>query len=176
MTNLLILTKKNSLKFKVDLKFNKENGYFRITSTFNEFEIYFKSIYVIKKNGIILNNFYIGMFKKTLLHHIYVSCFCWSASFDLVGYNFNIKKKIKKNCVRLKLGFSSYKINLFLPRSIAIVGFKRNIVFFSSSIRNFFLLHNFISEVRHLFPYKKRGLLPTVINKTWLKPGKKARN
>jgi hypothetical protein len=172
--NIIFIYKQNRHMFQtqVDRVFN--SLYFIFFSFFGEYHINLPGIF-LSNNKFVVDLNTIKVFKTLVYKMLHILCFCWSSSFDLIGYNFNLQKKLKKNIIRFALGFSKHKIITAFRDNIRIFGHKRYFTLFSSSIENYYIVINFLLNLRNIFPYKKRGLVPAIIPSIWLKPGKKTK-
>ena len=124
--------------------------------------------YFLKKENL-------NVLKKTIYRSSHIFFFCWSNSFELVGYNFEFRKLLTKCTIRFDLGFSDQDLLLELPKGTRLLGRKRWFRLFSSNILDFYLVYFILLNIRNIFPYKRRGLVPRVFPKIWIKPGKKVK-
>jgi len=174
MNYIFIIQKQNKIQIQIDLIKNINYLIFKIFSFYGEYYIKLPGIF-LKNNKFIVDFNSLKIFKTIIYKIIHILCFCWSSSFDLIGYNFNLQKKLKKNILRLNLGFSKHKILIFFANNVRIFGQKRYFTVFSSNIQNYYIITNFLLNLRNIFPYKKRGIVPAIIPSIWLKPGKKTK-
>lgn len=174
MSNIILINKQHKYIFQVQVKKILNSLFLLFYSRYGEYIINLPGISLSNEKFIIDSNT-IKIFKNILYKIVHILCFCWSSSFDLIGYNFNLQKKLKKNLMRFSLGFSKHKIIISFKNNIRIFGHKRYFTVFSSNIANYYIVINFFLNLRNIFPYKKRGLVPAIIPSIWLKPGKKTK-
>jgi len=124
--------------------------------------------YFVKKENL-------NILKRVIYTNSHILFFTWSNSFEVVGYNFDFRKLLAKCIIRLDLGFSDQDILLELPKGTKLLGRKRWFRLFSNNLSDFYLIYFILLNIRNIFPYKKRGLVPRSFPKIWLKPGKKVK-
>jgi len=174
MNKIIFIKKQNRYVFLVQLKKILNSLFFVFSSFYGEYLINLPGVFTITNKFIVDRNT-LRIFKTIIYKILHILCFCWSSSFELIGYNFNLQKKLKKNMIRFNLGFSKHKILVAFRNDIRIFGQKRYFTIFSTSIKDYYIITNFLLNLRNIFPYKKRGLVPAIIPSIWLKPGKKTK-
>jgi hypothetical protein len=175
--NIILITKQHRYKFQI--KCHKILNYLNIfvLGFWGEYCLTLSDILAHNKN---LNKIYLSrnsirIFKNMLIKILHILNFNWSSSFELIGYNFDLQKSLKKNIIKFNIGFSKFKILLYFNENLRIFGRKRFFTLFTTSIDSFFKIINFLLYLRNIFPYKKRGIVPSIIPSIWMKPGKKTK-
>lgn len=174
MSNIFFIYKQNYFKFQIKLQNFLNSLLFLFIGYFGEYYISLPGVFTLN-NRFIVNSNTIKIFKNILIKVLHIFCFCWSSSFELIGYNFDLQKKLKKNIVKFSIGLSKFKVIAFFNDTLRIFGKKRYFTLFSASINSYFIVINFLLNLRNIFPYKKRGLVPAIIPSIWMKPGKKTK-
>jgi len=77
--------------------------------------------------------------------------------------------------LRLRLGFSRYKIILHLPRNLWVLGKRRKFRLYSTNFYFLQTIADFIHYLHNLIPYKFKGMVYEDISKLILKQGKKTK-
>lgn len=174
MNKIIFIKKQNRYVFLVELKKILNSLFFVFSSFYGKYIINLPGVFTMTNKFIVDRNT-LRIFKTIIYKMLHILCFCWSSSFELIGYNFNLQKKLKKNVIRFNLGFSKHKILVAFKNDIRIFGQKRYFTIFSTNIKDYYIITNFLLNLRNIFPYKKRGLVPAIIPSIWLKPGKKTK-
>lgn len=174
MCNIFFIYKQNRYKFQVQLKKVYNSLLFLFIGYFGEYYVSLPGVFTLNNKFIVDSNT-MKIFKNILIKVLHVFCFCWSSSFELIGYNFDLQKKLKKNILKFSIGLSRFKVLACFNDTLRIFGRKRYFTLFSASINSYYIVINFLLNLRNIFPYKKRGLVPALIPAIWMKPGKKTK-
>lgn len=174
MCKIFFIYKQNSYKFQVKLKKYLNSLLFLFLGYFGEYYINLPGVLTLQ-NYFIVNYNTIKIFKNIIIKILHIFCFNWSSSFELIGYNFDLQKKLKKNIIKFSIGLSKFKVIAAFNDTLRIFGKKRYFTLFASNIDSYFVIINFLLNLRNIFPYKKRGLVPALIPTIWMKPGKKTK-
>jgi hypothetical protein len=173
-TVIAYVFKQHKYKFQTIIRNYAESLLFQFVGLFGDYFINLPGVSTTN-NKFISNLTQLKTFRNILCKIFHILCFSWSNSFELVGYNFDLQKKLKKNLIKLGVGFSKYKVLTQFESSTKVLGKKRYFTLFSSSINSFYISIVFFLHLRNIFPYKKRGLVPAEIPVSWMKPGKKTK-
>lgn len=174
MSNIFFVFKQNLYKFQVILQKTINSLLFLFIGYFGEYNISLPVVFTLNNRFIVDFNT-IKIFKNMIIKVLHIFCFCWSSSFELIGYNFDLQKKLKKNIIKFSIGLSKFKVLVRFNETLRIFGKKRYFTLFSASINGYYIVINFLLNLRNIFPYKKRGLVPLIIPTIWMKPGKKTK-
>jgi len=176
---ILFVRKSNNLEFKNLVKLVGNNIFFIFISNFGllnlDISLNVNSFYVLNEREFFIKNFYLKKIRNLFCFYIFNVCFCWCANFEIIGYNYEIKKRLKKNLLKLDLGFSKHKILLYFPYYVFVLGRKRSFDLFCLSLNLFYTVFYFIRCIRDLFPYKLRGIISGFTKRYKLKSGKRSR-
>lgn len=175
--NLVFIKKQSKIDFRA--KFKKINNSIfnlRFLSYLGNSQIFLYCKVLFRGRDIFVAKMSLLMQLRQNVHLVlYCLFFCWSLSFELIGYNFELRKSSRKNIIKFDLGFSRHWILITLPITFFLYGKRRRFTVFLSDPYEFFFSINFFRSIRHIFPYKKRGLLLEKMPKMWMKPGKRTK-
>jgi len=169
---LFEFTKNKVFSFCLNYRRGNKVVYLLFTGLFGSGVIKFNEKSIIKSNEFYLHFSSLKFFKKYLVYIVFGINFFWSVSYEIIGYNYTIKNRLRKKLFRLNLGYSKHKIILNLPFGLKVIAKKRRFWVFSTDIVLLYNLARYIRDLRNLFPYKLKGLVSNSNWKIFLKPGK----
>jgi hypothetical protein len=126
---------------------------------------------------LIIHNIFVRTFCNLMKFLIYSLNFGWIAHYDVVGYNYTLKRTLRRQLFIVHLGYSRHKILVMIPKGVRFVltRRRRKLHVFGLDYNFMFKFILFFIELRNLFPYKYKGLVFFEPRVDLLKPGKKTK-